>query len=316
MRHLRTADLSAIQKLVAVGMSSEDIKAHIDQVNAGGEAQVSFSPGASKPKTVQAYSFLRDANQYNGQYHVSHEEAANLLDKLAVNPTEVTAAIHKIVSEADSRKRGNPRAVRVVLDGAPSGKIPGAPAAGDDGGYKVLGEIIRGNSSMYGFYSFAAHDRNIVGPEQFEVDLGGGLVVLGQSKKVVTRAAQIVSAEGRFKPEVAGYVHMKGPNGIYYAASNIPTSFWDGRRGPCETKPRDPDVDELAALLTRMSPANLRGPGAAEESDDESDDEEEAGKAAKPAQSTQQRPASPAAQRKSPPPSGAADKLASPPRAQ
>jgi len=274
MEKLLPSDLYAIQKLSAIGYQVQDILQHISNVGKGGSSSITFTPGVSKPKTVQAYSFLKDSNQYKDQYGMEHSVAADLLDKLTTDPQSVASAIHRIVTETDSRKRQSQRVVRVTLDGAPSAKVPGAPASGDDGGFKALGEIISKAPVVYGMHSsFAVVDRNIAGAERFQIDLGGGLLVLAQSKRVAERAAKVVSIDGRSVPQVARHVRVRGPGGVLLTSSNIPANYWDGRRGPFEPMLPDPDVDQLTGLTSTMNVAR-RAPQQAEESDDESDDDE------------------------------------------
>jgi hypothetical protein len=257
-------DITHVIKLSTLGMTAQHIKTHLSDVAAGKSNVLTLEPPGRKPLVIQAYSFLRDSNQFEVLYGMSAEVASGLIKKLETDPEFVRQEIQKVVYARLALTK-SPRPVSVIFDGAPSGKVPGGPTGTHDGGAAELGRLISQNSVVYGLFQPEVEDSNVLGESRFRVRLGGGLVVVGQSKLLAVRAAKVVNVNGRDHSAVARLVRGVDKNGRLLDSTQIPADWWSGKAVDEQSKPRD-DV---------MTPSSK---------DDESDDEDEpVAKAAAPA---------------------------------
>lgn len=241
--------VSCIIRLTSLGQSPQTIVEQAAVKARGGQPTFALPSGAPKPLTINAWSFVRDEQQYAGTYGMTAARATEIRELLRTDSNEAVSQITQIVS-AQLRASGSHRAVTVSLSGAPRAATQqGAPLANaSDGGLRALKQRVAANSALCGQYAFTAIETGRGHDEAYRVDLGGALSAVGQSKALAQTAARLIRISGRHDPQLSRYARcvvgarFVGPN-------NIPDSVWDGRLGPFEQPPPNPPVREGGSTL-------------------------------------------------------------------
>lgn len=232
---LPIAVIDAILRLSSLGLRSDAIIEYCTRA-AEGEAPSVQAGGGAKPLTIQAYSFLSDKSICVDKYGMELSEAAKALATLKTSPEEGLAIVRKAVTDYQA-KRESLKPVVVTLTGLPSSK--GGPKVSGDGGRAELSELMRRHQAAAGAYSFTAVEHGPTGPEKFKVLLGGNLAVVGQSKLVAQRAAQLVRVLGRKHPVLVKYIRLHVPGKPLTASDKIKASIYSGILPPDDALPKD-----------------------------------------------------------------------------
>nr|QHG11071.1 PAS-rich protein [Plasmopara viticola lesion associated polymycovirus 2] len=226
---LTPGDIEIITKLTSLSIKPVDVPQILQDIADGKSRNDLPMIGIPKPVVIQAYSFLRDKQQF-GHYNISSVTATELLDLLERDPDAASKGIHDIV-QAKLKVDKSPKAVHVTLAGMP-GKPGGASNSGPtgDGGASVLADEIASNSSIYGCYKkFDPELTGRSGAQAYAVHLGNDLFVLGQSKKVCIAAARIVRVKGRHDPLIRPYTYYWRLESSPRGCDDIPSSVFDGK---------------------------------------------------------------------------------------
>ncbi|QDH44659.1 putative capsid protein [Fusarium redolens polymycovirus 1] len=237
-----------VVQLSALGLKAPALMEYVTAVADGNEPSASLGVGRPKPVTIQLYSFLRDARQYNGVYGMSEERAAALRTLAASDLESARDEVAQFVS-ASPRTRASGRAVEVSTVGMPGTSNPGAsPLVGAHSVTASYAQEIASNSGVYGAYKFDAFDTRREETQRFAVDLGANFFVLAHSKKLAISVARVTRVKGRTDPLAMPYVFYVDRTGKCVGNGDIPAESWMCACGPRDEPPsqssRFPKADD------------------------------------------------------------------------
>jgi len=241
LANLKLEDVEAVIRAASLGLGPPQLLNGIQAVARGDDVPLPTGGGAPKPIVIQAWSFVRDRNQYHDTYGLTSAQAGDLMDLLRTDQDKGIAEITTIVS-AHLRQRGSNKAVSVVTEGMP-GSAPSSSQSGQVGkaGKGALKDEIRHDPSYYGLFQFQAQDTGRSGSERYRVRLGCALYATHPSKVGAIDVAKICRKHGRHYPLIADRICLwiAGGNPLYGDAIPEKVKF-DGMLAPNDTIPADP----------------------------------------------------------------------------